>query len=82
MNSYDEHSAWLATHECCPQIIELDARGVHHHTDLPADGLGGEVGLELGTDDTGVAVRAGDLRRGHDGRGGGQRFEECITLAE
>jgi hypothetical protein len=39
----------------------LDAAGVHEDADLLAHGGGREVGPELGADDTGVAVRAGDL---------------------
>ena len=42
-------------------IIFLDSGGVKHHTDHLGDSAGGKVVGELGTDDTAVAVGAGDL---------------------
>ena len=39
----------------------LDAARVHEDPDLFPHGLGGQVGGELGADDAGVAVGAGDL---------------------
>ena len=40
---------------------KLYRRRVKHDADGGTEGLGREVVLELGADDTGVAVRAGDL---------------------
>ncbi|KAI3484871.1 hypothetical protein L1887_51925 [Cichorium endivia] len=45
---------------CGDEESRLDARGVEHDANAGSEGLGRDVVRELGTDDTRVAVRAGD----------------------
>lgn len=48
-----------------PEALFLYRRGVQHDTNGSTERLGGERGGELGADNTGVAVRSGDLAPDH-----------------
>lgn len=44
-----------------PKRIQSYRTGVKHDSDAGAEGLGGQVVVELGSDDATVSVRSGDL---------------------
>jgi hypothetical protein len=62
-----DHETVLTTNsDPCPILYR---RGVEHDTNRSTERLGGERACELGADDTGVAVWAGDLAPDHSDLG-------------